>query len=109
MVRLIKHHTGSHYEICIYEVWTWEAFELLAKILQVHFDATLIKKLDGPYSRFWDFNINDNYFELMHDDHDGNYLRQPVNTENNYIFLNHLADKLLQYLFDNYPSLKEDE
>ncbi|WP_378955390.1 hypothetical protein [Pelosinus sp. sgz500959] len=93
MSRIIKHNQGMELEF--EDINTWEDFELIANILENKVHAVASKKLDGPYSRYWNFNFKNHSFELRHDDFEGNSIKVNERSDANILFLDDLANKII--------------
>lgn len=51
----------------------YDDLEFIEAKLQTFFNIVILKKLDGPDMRIWDFNIDDKKYQLYNDPY-GNYL-----------------------------------
>lgn len=66
---------GKHLILYFSELQGYEDIELIAEKFQEVFKARILNKLDGPYSRIWDLEIDGEKFQLIADDPYGSSIR----------------------------------
>ncbi|ARU60015.1 hypothetical protein CBW65_02245 [Tumebacillus avium] len=98
MVRIIKHIADDgkvDIEFVGFELW--DDFDTLKNILTTHFNAIVSDNLEGIYSRYCTFEIDNIPFRLMYHEDTGNCLCPIQGSEDDIIFLENLAHKILPF------------
>ena len=75
---IVTSKKGERLEIAVKAVPGWEGFDELISYLIQHYEATVLKELDGPDARRWILKCHDQIIEVHHDDMFGNYLFAPT-------------------------------
>lgn len=99
MVRIIKHIAENEkidIEFVGFELW--DDFDTLKNILTTYFNAKVFDTLEGIYSRYCTFEIDNTLFRLMYHEDTGNCLCPIQGSEDDIIFLENLAHKLLPFI-----------
>lgn len=99
MVRIVKHIADNgrvDYEFVGFE--SWEDFDTLTNILLTHMDAKPVDKLEGIYSRYWTFEMENISFKLMYHEDTGNCLCPIQGSEEEINYLGVLANKMLPFV-----------
>lgn len=71
-VLFIREENGS-YRVVIDAIPDWEGFDKLIKYLEVHYQAHVVKSVEGPDARRSVIEIGNEIIELVHSDGYGNY------------------------------------
>ncbi|MDQ6423109.1 hypothetical protein RB620_27130 [Paenibacillus sp. LHD-117] len=96
MVRIVKHIANDgrvDFEFVGFELW--DDFYTLTNILKTQMDAKVVEKLEGIYSRYWTFEINNIPFKLMYHEDTGYCLCPIKSSADDIIFMENLAHKML--------------
>lgn len=99
MVRIVKHVSDQgrvDFEFVGFD--SWEDFDTLANILLTHMNAIVVDKLEGIYSKYWTFELDDFSFMLMNHEDTGNCLYPIQSSEEEFVFLNNLAHEMLPFI-----------
>jgi len=75
---MIDRNENSQLEVLIFPIEDWEGFDKLIEYMGNEFEAVVLEKIEGPYSRRYILSAKGKEFELIHDDGYGNYLLAPT-------------------------------
>lgn len=99
MVRIVKHIADDRREdIEFVGFELWDDFDTLTNILTTQLNAIVIDNLDGIYSRYNTFEMNNIQFKLMYHEDTGNCLCPIHDSEADIIFLENLARQMLPFV-----------
>lgn len=102
MVRIVKQiNNDNSVEIDFVGFELWEDFDTLINILLTQMGAKVIDTLDGIWSRYWTFEIENMSFKLMHHEDLGNCLCPIQGNEEEISFLEELAQQMLPYVIES--------
>ena len=100
--RIVKHITEDgkvDFEFVGFELW--EDFDTLINILKTQMHAIIVDKIEGIYSRYWTFEMDNIPFKLMYHEDMGNCLCPVKGSGDEIIFLENLAYKMLPFISES--------
>ena len=102
MVKIVKHNSNdgkADFEFVGFELW--DDFDTLTNILTTQLNAKVLETLEGIYSRYCTFEMNNIKFKLMYHEDTGNCLCPLQSGENDILLLENLAYKMLPFIKDS--------
>jgi hypothetical protein len=99
VVKIVKHIANDgRIDIEFVGLELWEDFDTLTNILITYMEAKVVDTLEGIYSRYWTFEVENISFKLMYHEDTGSCLSPIQGNEDDIIFLENLAHKMLPFI-----------